>query len=106
MFTHYILNKSNYPIQCDDNEEWSKWMQENNRIVNHDFVGDILISTVFLGVDHSWGGGPPELFETMTFAKDESPWDHTVIGRYTFWDEAVDGHEKAVREISSYVGRQ
>ena len=79
-------------------------MQSNDRTVKKDFIGDILISTVFLGMDIGWGG-PPILFETMAFSRDGSPWNHTLMGRYNFWDEAVDGHEKAVREISSYIGK-
>src|SRR6187401_652293 len=26
-----------------------------------------IVSTVFLGLDHSWGHGPPLLYETMVF---------------------------------------
>lgn len=30
-------------------------------------VGGYRVSTIFLGMDHSWGEGPPLLFETMVF---------------------------------------
>lgn len=31
------------------------------------YIDDVRVSTVFLGVDHSFDGGPPLLFETMVF---------------------------------------
>jgi hypothetical protein len=29
------------------------------------------LSTVWLGIDHSWGGGPPVIFETVRFTLDK-----------------------------------
>jgi hypothetical protein len=30
-------------------------------------MGMVWVSTIFLGMDHNWGGGRPLLFETMAF---------------------------------------
>ena len=54
------------------------------------FGGEIVVSTVFLGLDHGWGDGPPVLFETLVFP------DTKRMDRYCTWDEAVAGHERIV----------
>jgi hypothetical protein len=46
------------------------------------------ISTVFLGLDHSFGEGKPLLFETMVFG---GKFDQET-NRYSTWDEAEAGH--------------
>jgi len=55
------------------------------------------VSTVWLGLDHGYGGGPPLIFETMVFggAHDEDQW------RYPTEVEALAGHA----EICSVVFR-
>lgn len=51
------------------------------------------VSTVFLGIDHSFGRGDgPILFETMIFG---GPHDR-FQERYATWDEAIAGHAKAL----------
>lgn len=48
------------------------------------------VSTVWLGVDHSFGDeGPPLIFETMVFGDDVKDLDGN---RYATWNEAVAGH--------------
>lgn len=55
--------------------------------------GGVSVSTVFLVLDHGWGGGPPLLFETMVF---EGPWD-CHQWRYCTWEQAERGHANVVR---------
>lgn len=70
---NYILDADGNPLEVDDAIAWAKWYQEADRHVQSDRIpvseGEvILVSTVFLGVDHSFGlGGPPILWETMIF---------------------------------------
>lgn len=63
------------------------------RRVAETFVGDVRISTVWLGLDHGWGGGPPLIFETMIFGGGE----HHNQWRYSTLEEAQVGHVHAVR---------
>lgn len=61
-------------------------------------IGDastVRVSTVFLGLDHGYGGGLPILFETMVFGGklDENQW------RYSTYQEAVEGHARVLREV-------
>ena len=58
MSDYYILkNKKIYP--CDDLLLFGAWLEENReeRQIGRDKRDDILVSTVFLGIDSSlWGG--------------------------------------------------
>jgi len=48
--------------------EWARTFEAADRRVAHTTVlGMCSVSTVFLGLDHAFGGGPPLLFETMAF---------------------------------------
>jgi hypothetical protein len=87
----YIL-KDKVPIQVGFIEHAS-WMQiDENRIIEHTKVGEILISTIFLGINHPfYRDGPPVLFETMIFGGKEGQYQQ----RYITWDEAVKGHKEA-----------
>jgi hypothetical protein len=52
------------------------------------------ISTVWLGLNHNYFGGKPLIFETMVFG--ERGGHEEYMDRYSTWDEAVEGHKKAV----------
>jgi hypothetical protein len=62
----------------------------DERILWQTEVGKKVVSTVFLGFDHSWGlNATPELFETMVFdAKGESRY----MRRCATWVEAERQH--------------
>jgi hypothetical protein len=92
MSDRYILDANNVPVPCEDLIEWAKWIETSNRRVAEDTIGDVRISTVFLGLNHSFGGPSPLLFETMIFG---GPHDQHQA-RCTFWDDAVKQHAEAV----------
>ena len=56
---------------------------------------EILVSTVFLTIDHGWGNGPPVLFETMVFGGKHGDYQE----RYVTWYEAEQGHRRAVHLV-------
>ena len=63
-------------------------------------IGDVTVSTVFLGIDHSMvrpmdQEHEPILFETMIFGGEH----HNYQQRYVTWDEAKAGHLEAVKLI-------
>lgn len=71
-------------------------------------VGPYWVSTVWLGLDHSLGGYPPVIFETMVFVKDETSEDRKLLdldaARYSTEHEARVGHEDIVTLIrATYV---
>ena len=61
-------------------------------------IGDrtLWVSTVFLGVDHSFRPGPPVLFETMVF---EGSMMGRYCKRYHTYGEAKKGHEEVVKGL-------
>ncbi len=83
------------PVKCDDLLEWGRWMEEGDRHVALTKLENVHVSTVFLGLDHSFsfaGRSRPVLFETMIFGgeHDQEQW------RYCTWDEAAAGHAEAL----------
>lgn len=64
---HYILDKKGNPV-VTDLMTWAKWFEKAERYVGLDQIGPYKVSTVFLGLDHQYGKGPPVLWETMTFS--------------------------------------
>lgn len=91
----YIL-KDREPVQCEDMHEWGAWISkpENKRVLRTD-IGDVFVSTVFLGIDHAFGEGAPVLFETMIFGGEHDQYQE----RYCTWDEAEKGHQEAVNLV-------
>lgn len=75
------------------------WADPELRRVAHSTIttenGEIEISTVFLIIDHSFGHGPPVLWETMIFG---GPLDEDQ-GRYTSAEDALVGHHRWVTLI-------
>lgn len=49
------------------------------------------VSTVWLGLNHNYGGGKPLIFETMVFYRSMSDLD---MDRYSTEAEAIQGHKK------------
>jgi len=91
-----VLNEEHKPRKVDLME--GAEAMEKNRSVAKTMVGKTRISTVFLGLDHGWGEGPPVLFETMIFGGPEDGYQE----RYCTWDEAKEGHRKAVKLVREY----
>lgn len=62
--------------------------------------GKIVVSTIFLWIDHSYNPDwPPILFETMIFWGKYNKYQE----RYSTWEEAEKWHEKAVALVSKKV---
>lgn len=59
------------------------------------------VSTVWLGLDHSFGFGPPAIFETMVF-HEGSPLNESCE-RYATWTEAELGHYAMVSTVAATV---
>jgi hypothetical protein len=106
MIKHYILDGHNaVPV---DMLTWARSFSECDRTVARETVCGCEVSTVFLGLDHGFGSGPPMIFETMVFG---GPLDQEQE-RYSTWDEAEAGHqamvgrvraEARVKELESFI---
>ena len=91
----YYRLEGKVAVKCFDVLEWGKSCESSNRTVAKTTVGGADVSTVFLGLDHSFGSGPPLLFETMVFG---GPFDQEQK-RYTTWEQAEKGHNKMVQKV-------
>lgn len=81
--------------------------------------GNIWVSTVWLGLNHAWDGGPPKIFETMVFVRltpeqlEERrkkwvarfdtdfafPWEDLQVWRWSTEEEARNGHRDVVDSL-------
>lgn len=96
MIDKYIL-KDKTPVKCDNLMEWAKnFESEESRRVAQTIIKKIRVSTVFLGIDHSFNGGTPILFETMIFGGKHDQYQE----RYSTWEQAEEGHKKAVKLVN------
>lgn len=81
------------PVPCSL-MEWAQWHEKaENRICCQKQIGDAKVSTVFLGLNHQFGDGPPLLFETMIFGGPHDGYQE----RCSTWDEALKQHLTAER---------
>lgn len=91
----YIL-KGKAPVPCYDLHEWAMWFEKTDRRVAYARHKDVVVSTVFLGLDHGFPGTPaPLLFETMVFGGKYNG----KCQRYATWDEARRGHESVCKAV-------
>jgi hypothetical protein len=92
----YILDHERRPVPVDDVLTWGRWLEQvENLHVADERVGEVRVSTVFLGLDHRHDGqGPPLLFETLIFG---GPLNGEMW-RYSTWDDAEAGHAMAVKK--------
>lgn len=96
----YILD-GHTPMPIENFRLWANWMAEARRrdllqvAVAH--LDEILVSTVFLGLDHRFSDdGPPLLFETMIFGGEHDQYQ----ARCSTWDEAEAMHSAALRLLA------
>jgi hypothetical protein len=76
------------------------------RVVAQTRLRGWLVSTVWLGLDHSYGQGPPLIFETMVFLPDGSSLgdgDEEYCERYATEAEARDGHDLALNWVAEKI---
>jgi hypothetical protein len=82
----YILDAAGNPELCDDTQKWGRWFRDvaNRTVAKDDVSDDVRVSTVFLGIDHSFDEGVPVLWETMIFGGPHNDYQE----RYTSLDDA------------------
>ena len=98
---YYVLNDSGQAVAEDDLRKWGEWMERTDRRVERTEVKPgVEVSTVFLGVDHSFGGAAPVLWETLVFG---GPHDGEME-RYTSVAAARAGHAEMVALVKGKRG--
>jgi hypothetical protein len=106
VLTHYVLDDHGDPQPCDDLLAWAAWFESTQRsgarVIardrdEHAAPDGVLVSTVFLGLDHQFGSGPPVLWETLVFggALDGE------MRRYTSRAAALAGHQDMCKRVAA-----
>ncbi len=99
---YYVLN-GHAVVPVDSVEEWGK-MMEGDRTVAKTAVWGWRVSTVFLGLDHSFGDDEaPLVFETMIFPSDS--YSDQFMLRCSTWEEAEACHAQGVEWAEEHKWR-
>lgn len=115
MYMYLLAEDGRTPVLIDDEDDavrvrrWGCGMKELRRTKGMRVAlteglgrdGKYRVSTVFLGLDHSFSFGkdlPPVLFETMVFHADTGGRDYDCE-RYHTWEEAEAGHAAVVEKV-------
>ena len=97
----YILDSNQDPVAETDLFVWAEWFERasrnRERTVQKTELGNSVVSTVFLGLDHSFGddSGIPILYETLVFGgalADE-------MQRYSTKEQALEGHRQMCNRV-------
>lgn len=89
-----FFDRKGVPISL---EQWGRDFEdrEKQRVAETTLEDGRWISTVWIGLDHSFGEGPPLIFETMVFGTKDSRSD-LDCERYSTEAEALRGHAAMV----------
>jgi hypothetical protein len=80
--------------------EWAKSFEtDKRRVAETTLLNGRLVSTVWMGLNHQFGNGPPLIFETMVFGSKEDMRD-LDCDRYSTEAEAIAGHARMVEKWS------
>lgn len=100
--SYFYLNEDHSVRECGMCE-WATQFEEmaknNTKHVAEETVNGKHVSTVWLGLNHNYFGGVPLIFETMIFEEDSS--SDIYCERYSTWDEALEGHKKAIHWVKN-----
>lgn len=97
-FARYFVMLPDHTLKPATPLEWGVWFEnlDNRRVAYDELDGRGYVSTICLGLDHAFGFGPPQIFETM--ARIGNNWADDVMRRYSTYDEALAGHAELLAE--------
>lgn len=112
---YWKLDDDKHPQPCSQKEWAEAFADFDKRQLAETFTANCRISTVFLGLDHGFGSGPPVLFETMVFEQEKHVLNleghkfavHEDLGcwRYTSYADAMAGHAAAVERTEAFEAK-
>jgi hypothetical protein len=96
---YYILK--GHKAVVADLMTWARWVETADRHIKFSQLKNCSVSTVFLGLDHSFRlsgdeAGPPILFETMIFGGPEDGF----TDRCATWEQAEAMHAAALALVT------
>lgn len=94
----YILDENDCPrfVDFDDYHKWHQSLPKDIQTglgftLARDETSEVLVSTVYLGMDYAYGDGPPVLWETMVFCSGD---EDQTCERATSRSQAMENHRK------------
>ena len=92
-------------------EEALEFYGEDKKRVRETEIGPATVSTIFMPLNHNFGGGDPILFETMIYLRgdvDADFWEGmseylNYQERCSTWAEAEEMHDEAVAMMTSWL---
>lgn len=89
-------DKEGKPISWERHLELT--MDLDYKIIAKTRVGTNEVSTVWLGMNHNWGPGPPLIFETLVFPACDDGYHYATL------EQALNGHETMVQKYKAKMG--
>lgn len=102
MSEYYILDENKNIVEVDL-FKWAEWFSKADRHVGLTDIAGLKVSTVFLGIDHNFGDGPPLLFETMVFGAPQDSYWYDFQMRWATYEQASKGHQNTVQIIKDEI---
>lgn len=105
MSLYYRRDGTPYPVGMEGTLEWAKDFKNTRlkRVKQTTLRNGLWVSTVWMGLNHSFLDGRPKIFESMVFlnsAIDAKPLDRRM---YATEDEAVKGHKALCKEWKDWA---
>jgi hypothetical protein len=93
----YILDKQGEAVPEPNVKKWAEWFEHSGvlRQVALTEVGQLQVSTIFLGFNPNIFSKPALLWETMIFG---GKYDH-MSAKYTSKESALAGHEAVCKQL-------
>lgn len=98
MSRYYHRDGTPYPDGDTGLRAWGQDFQDERlkRVARDTLPNGIVVSTVWLGLDHRFGQGPPLIFETMVFLPSSASGNELAMERYGTEADALAGHARLV----------
>lgn len=89
---NYVLDVNGDPVAESNLLKWAEWFEGADLKLALDVIERVKVSTVFLGTDHAFDGGPPMLYETMVFGGMHDKYQELYHDKV----DALAGHDRTV----------
>jgi hypothetical protein len=94
------VNYYGFDGQPISQDEWLRLFNDiGERRVAYDELGPYIVSTVWLGLDHSFGHGPPLIWETIVM---DAEGNASEMLRSATRDRAVENHAEMLERYSVF----
>jgi hypothetical protein len=94
---HFYRLDARKPVRCTLAEYALAMLDETQRVLAQTQVGDLHVSSIFIGIDQNFGTGPVLLFETLVFGL---PDDLRPRWLHATWADSMAWHRQLVQSLN------